>query len=117
MQKTKTNKKQIKSLDITLILIGISTFVFTIVMLIYFAIFQCIPDVLCERFFTCVVGECGITGLIQIVKTICKYKYPDLNTDKTLNEEESEECLDEDLNENEEIEPNDINDEGVDCCG
>lgn len=112
--KTKINKKQIKSLDITLILVGVSTLVFTIVMLVYFAIFQCIPDVLCERFFTCVVGECGITGLIQVVKTLCKYKYSNLNTNEILNEEEFEKCLDENLDENEETE---INNEGVDCCG
>jgi hypothetical protein len=37
--------------------------------------FQSIPDVLCERFYTVVVGECGVAGAIQIVKTICKHKY------------------------------------------
>lgn len=95
-------QKNKKTLDIVLIIIGVSTFIFTVIMCVFFAMFQQIPDVLCERFYTCVVGELGATGLIQVVKTICKYKYPNLNQeDESFNEEEEMEINDEgvDLNE------------------
>lgn len=65
----KANKEK-KALDIILLVVGISAFVFTAVMMVFFAIFQQIPDTLCERFYTCVVGECGIAGVIQVVKTV-----------------------------------------------
>jgi hypothetical protein len=44
-------------------------------MIVLFCLYQCIPDTLCERFYTVVVGECGVAGIIQIIKTICKHKY------------------------------------------
>lgn len=71
----KNNKKNFKTLNLILIIVGISTCIFTTVMLIFFYMFQTIPDVLCERFYTVVVGECGVAGAIQVVKTICKHKY------------------------------------------
>ena len=65
-------------------------------MIVLFYKFQSIPDTLCERFFTCVVGELGIAGLIQIVKTVFKDKcthtnrstdieYPDESTSDDIN--------------------------------
>ena len=69
-QKHKKDKKVLKVLDLILIIVGISTFIFTTIMLIYFALFQAIPDTLCERFYTVIVGELGITGVIQVAKTI-----------------------------------------------
>lgn len=63
-------KKTIKALDLILIIVGVSTFAFTIIMLMFFYLFQAIPDTLCERFFTVIVGELGITGVIKIVKII-----------------------------------------------
>lgn len=65
------NKKGIKTLSIVLIILGVTTILFTASMILLFYKFQSIPDTLCERFFTCVVGELGIAGLIQIAKTIC----------------------------------------------
>lgn len=82
--KNNTNKKSLKVLDLSLIIVGISTFVFTIIMLVFFALFQAIPDTLCERFFTCIVGELGITGLIQVVKTICS-NFKKQNTENDVN--------------------------------
>jgi hypothetical protein len=50
-------------------------------MIALFCIYQSIPDTLCERFYTVVVGECGVAGIIQIIKTICKHKYSLKDTD------------------------------------
>lgn len=68
------NKKEARTLNVVLLVVGISAFIFTAVMMVFFAIFQQIPDTLCERFYTCVVGECGIAGVIQVVKTIFQNK-------------------------------------------
>lgn len=62
--------KKIKTLNLILILVGISALIFTVTMIVLFIKYQEIPDTLCERFYTCVIGECGVTGLIQIAKTI-----------------------------------------------
>lgn len=82
MKNNKKNKKinkkaksKMKTLNLILLIIGISTAIFTITMIVLFCIFQSIPDTLCERFYTVVVGECGVAGIIQIIKTICKHKY------------------------------------------
>jgi flagellar basal body-associated protein FliL len=80
MKKSKKNKK-LKKLDLILIIIGISTVIFTIMMFIFFFMYQSIPDVLCERFYTVIVGELGVAGIIQVIKTICKHKYSKQNTD------------------------------------
>lgn len=89
-------KKTIKALDLILIIVGISTFVFTIVMLIFFYLFQAIPDVLCERFFTVIVGELGITGVIKIVKIIFDNK----NTTEIISENNDDEDNNYELNNN-----------------
>nr|DAT84970.1 MAG TPA: Triple QxxK/R motif-containing protein family [Caudoviricetes sp.] len=79
-------KNTIKVLDLILIIVGISTFIFTVIMLIFFYLFQSIPDTLCERFFTVIVGELGITGIIKIVKIIFKNK----NISEIISENENE---------------------------
>lgn len=77
-----------KTLNLILLIIGISTAIFTISMIVIFCIFQSIPDTLCERFYTVVVGECGVAGIIQVIKTICKHKYSlkDKNEENDKNE-------------------------------
>ena len=86
----KQNKR--RALDTTLIIVGIATFVFTVVMMIFFVMFQQIPDTLCERFYTCVVGECGIAGVIQVVKTIVSKKQC-----ACMDSAEDAECIDENI--------------------
>ena len=98
------NKKNIKTLTIILMVVGILAILFTISMVILFYKFQSIPDTLCERFFTCVVGELGIAGVIQVVKTIFKNK-TQTQTDETLDtsEEMNEEIVSNDYTNNLEI--------------
>lgn len=91
------NKKGVKTLTIVLIILGITTILFTVSMIVLFYKFQSIPDTLCERFFTCVVGELGIAGLIQVVKTVCGHMF---SQKKNSEEYPSEEYPnDEELNE------------------
>lgn len=59
-----------RTLTLALLVVGISTLLFTICMIWLFVRCQMLPDVLVERFYTCVVGELGMMGMIQVVKTI-----------------------------------------------
>ena len=82
------DKKGIKTLTIILMVVGVLTILFTISMVVLFYKFQSIQDTLCERFFTCVVGELGIAGVIQVVKTIFKNKnQTQTNEDTDINED------------------------------
>ena len=82
------DKKGIKTLTIILMVVGVLTILFTISMVVLFYKFQSIPDTLCERFFTCIVGELGIAGVIQVVKTIFKNKnQTQTNEDTDINED------------------------------
>lgn len=76
MKNKRKNKQQTEKQTLTTILlvVGISAFAFTAAMIVLFIMFQQVPDTLVERFYTCVVGECGIAGIIQVVKTIFKNK-------------------------------------------
>lgn len=59
-----------RTLTLALLVVGISTWIFTVCMVWLFIKYQMVPDVLVERFYTCVVGELGMMGMIQVVKTI-----------------------------------------------
>lgn len=59
-----------RTLTLALLVVGISTWIFTVCMVWMFIKYQMVPDVLVERFYTCVVGELGMMGMIQVVKTI-----------------------------------------------
>lgn len=59
-----------RTLTLALLVVGISTLIFTVCMVWLFIKYQMVPDVLVERFYTCVVGELGMMGMIQVVKTI-----------------------------------------------
>lgn len=58
-----------KTMDIILILIGISVFIFTIVMIWLYLMTGSIPDTLCTCFFVACTGECGFMGWIKTAKT------------------------------------------------
>ena len=84
-----------KTLTKILLVIGIITLIFTGLMIFLFIKYQTIPDVLVERYFTCVVGECGATAIIQVTKEIMKYKNKDKDKDnKEECTENSEELSD-----------------------
>ena len=58
-----------KTMDTILILIGISVFIFTIVMIWLYLMTGSIPDTLCTCFFVACTGECGFMGWIKTAKT------------------------------------------------
>ncbi len=68
-------KKKIGTMDIILVIIGVSALAFTIVMIWIFIVHDSVPDTLITCFFAFIGGECGIMGLIQNTKT--KNKSPE----------------------------------------
>ena len=70
----KPTKKERKTLNVVLIAIGLTTLVFIAAMIWLFVRYQAIPDTLVERYFTCVVGELGVMGVIQVVKSLVAWK-------------------------------------------
>lgn len=58
-----------KTMDLILILVGISVVVFTIVMIWLYLLTGAIPDTLCTCFFVACTGECGFMGWIKTAKT------------------------------------------------
>ncbi len=65
---TAEEKKKIGTMDIILIIIGISAFIFTVTMIWIFIAQGDVPDTLITCFFAFIGGECGIMGLIQNTK-------------------------------------------------
>ncbi len=70
----KPTKKERKTFNVVLIAIGLTTLVFITAMVWLFVRYQAIPDTLVERYFTCVVGELGVMGVIQMVKSLVAWK-------------------------------------------
>lgn len=60
--------KRIKTLDIVLIIAGISLIVFTITMINLFKIYGYVPDTLITCVFASLSGEFGICGWIKTTK-------------------------------------------------
>ena len=58
-----------KTMDTILILIGISVFVFSAIMIWLYLLTGAIPDTLCTCFFVACTGECGFMGWIKTAKT------------------------------------------------
>lgn len=58
-----------KTMDLILVLVGISVVVFTIVMIWLYLLTGAIPDTLCTCFFVACTGECGFMGWIKTAKT------------------------------------------------
>ena len=58
-----------KTMDLILVLVGISVVVFTIVMIWLYLLTGAIPDTLCTCFFFAFTGECGFMGWIKTAKT------------------------------------------------
>ena len=60
--------KEKKTMDTILVLIGITTLVFTLIMIWIYLITGVIPDTLCTCFFVACTGECGFMGWIKSAK-------------------------------------------------
>lgn len=109
--KDKKAKKSLNTSTKILILLGITTLIFIIAMIIIFCIYQMVPDVLIERYFTCIVGEGGFLMIIKVVKTVVEKRKDSLqDIDNLINDDElddSDEVSYEEYTESEDIE-NDI---------
>jgi hypothetical protein len=91
MAKDKKIKKPLNTSTKILILLGITTLIFMIAMIIIFCMYQMVPDVLIERYFTCVVGEGGFLMIIKVVKTVVEKKKDNLeDIEKLINDNESQ---------------------------
>lgn len=61
-------KRQRKTMDIVLIILALSTLIFTITMIYLFSKYQTVPDTLITCFFSAVIGECGGMSWIKTTK-------------------------------------------------
>ena len=57
-----------KTMDLILVLIGITVLIFTIAMIWIYLVTGGIPDTLCTCFFVACTGECGFMGWIKTAK-------------------------------------------------
>lgn len=55
-------------MDTILVLVGITTLIFTITMIWLYLVTGGIPDTLCTCFFVACTGECGFMGWIKAAK-------------------------------------------------
>ena len=58
-----------KTMDLILIIVGVSVVIFTLVMIWLYLLTGAIPDTLCTCFFVACTGECGFMGWIKTAKT------------------------------------------------
>ena len=68
MTGSKRRRKKTHTMDIVLILLGISIVMFTITMIVIFCVFQSIPDTLVQCFFACCGSEGGFMAVIMVAK-------------------------------------------------
>lgn len=66
------DKKSIGTMNLILIIVGVSALAFTVCMIWIFLTYAAIPDTLCTCVFTLLGGECGVMGVIKSFKE--KYK-------------------------------------------
>lgn len=67
-----SEKKGIGTMNLILIIVGVSLLAFTIAMIWIFLTYAAIPDTLCTCVFAALGGECGVMGMIKTSKE--KYK-------------------------------------------
>lgn len=60
--------KKIGTMNLILIIVGIATLIFTVIMIRLFIVYEAIPDTLCSCFFGLCGGECSVMGWIKSTK-------------------------------------------------
>lgn len=73
-----------KTSNIVLIILAIITVAFTVTCLWLFYLYQSIPDTLVDKFYTTIVGELLVTGMIKVFKTKYKEKNNDSRSDDNI---------------------------------
>ena len=66
--KNKNNKKCFRTMDLILVVVGITLISFTIAMIFLFEKYGSVPDTLITCVFATLGGECGIMGWIKTTK-------------------------------------------------
>ena len=61
-------KRNVKTMDVILVIIGVLTVAFTVTMIVLYWTHYAIPDTLVTCWFAAITGECGFMGLIQTTK-------------------------------------------------
>lgn len=64
----KSKKKDVRTMDVILVVIAVFLLLFIITLLILYYITGAIPDTLCTCVFTICGGECGVMGWIKTTK-------------------------------------------------
>lgn len=81
----KRNIKPIGVMNFILIVLGVATTVFTVEMIKIYKELGSVPDVLIERYFTCVLGEGGFLCIIKSAKVISEPIVDMIKNKKTVN--------------------------------
>lgn len=68
MKKMNKKKKDVKTMDVILVIVGVLLISFTITMIVMFVKYGAIPDTLCTCVFAALGGECGVMGWIRTTK-------------------------------------------------
>lgn len=66
--KNKNNKKCFRTMDLILVVVGITLISFTVAMIFLFEKYGSVPDTLITCVFATLGGECGIMGWIKTTK-------------------------------------------------
>lgn len=64
----KKERRNIKVMDLILVIVGVSLLVFTIVMIQLFKVYGTVPDTLITCVYATLGGECGVMGWIKTTK-------------------------------------------------
>lgn len=67
MKKIK-EKKERRTMDLILIIVGLLLISFTVSMILIFRKYGSVPDTLITCVFTALAGECGVMGIIKTTK-------------------------------------------------
>lgn len=74
----KNKEKKLNTMDVILIIVGVSLLAFTITMIWIFLRYGTVPDTLITCVFAALGGECGVMGMIKSTKE----KYRDREWEK-----------------------------------
>ncbi len=83
-------KKEIRTMDVILVIIAVFLLTFIITLLVLYYITGAIPDTLCTCVFTICGGECGVMGWIKTTKERKRDRQYELDDRKHQEELEKE---------------------------
>lgn len=66
--KKNKQKKEIRTMDLILVIVGLLLISFTVSMILIFRKYGSVPDTLITCVFAALAGECGVMGIIKTTK-------------------------------------------------